>query len=110
MAKTTVTINGKEYPIKMTMGAMLRFKKETGKEINDAALGLTDNATLIWCCIKSACAHDKVKFDISLMDFADSIDVNDIEPVVQALFQSAQGGKKEEDETTDSEEGDGEGN
>ena len=44
------------------------------------------------------------------MDFADSIDVNDIEPVVQALFQSAQGGKKEEDETTGSEEGDGEGN
>lgn len=110
MAKTTVTINGKEYPIKMTMGAMLRFKKETGKEINDSNLGLTDNATLIWCCIKSACAHDKVKFDISLMDFADSIDVNDIEPVVQALFQSAQGGEKEEDETTDSEEGDGEGN
>ncbi len=109
MTKNTVTIDGKEYPIKMTMGAMLRFKKETGKEINDGNMGLTDNATLIWCCIKSACAHEKVKFDISLMDFADSIDVNDIEPVVQALYRSAQGDSKEEGASDDSE-GGGEGN
>ncbi len=101
----TVTIDNKEYPIKMTMGAMLRFKKETGKEINDGNMGLTDNATLIWCCIKSACAHEKVAFDISLMDFADSIDVKDIEPVVQALYQSAVG-----DTTGDEVEGDAGGN
>lgn len=97
MAKINVTINGEEYPIKMTMGAMLRFKQETGKEINDGGLGLTENATLIWCCIKSACAHEKRPFDMSLMDFADSIDVKDIEPVVQALFQSAQGESKEDE-------------
>lgn len=101
----TVTIDNKEYPIKMTMGAMLRFKKETGKEINDGNMGLTDNATLIWCCIKSACAHEKVAFDISLMDFADSIDVKDIEPVVQALYQSAVG-----DTTGDEADGDAGGN
>ncbi len=110
MPKATVTIDSKEYPIKMTMGAMLRFKQETGKEINDTDLGPTDNATLIWCCIKSACSHDKVKFDISLMDFADSIGASDIGPVMTALYQSAQGGKKEEDETSGGEEGDGEGN
>lgn len=106
MAKINVTINGEEYPIKMTMGAMLRFKQETGKEINDGGLGLTENATLIWCCIKSACAHEGKKFDMSLMDFADSIEVNDIEPVVQALFQSAQG--EGEEESGKSEAGEGE--
>ena len=31
MAKIEVTINGAKYPCRPTMGAMLRFKKETGK-------------------------------------------------------------------------------
>lgn len=96
MAKINVTIDGKEYPIKMTMGAMLRFKQETGKEVSEIGDSLTDNATLIWCCIKSACAHDKVKFDISLMDFADSIEVSDVQNIVMALTASSS--NKEEGE------------
>lgn len=96
MAKINVTIDGKEYPIKMTMGAMLRFKQETGKEVSEIGDSLTDNATLIWCCIKSACAHDKVKFDISLMDFADSIEVSDVQNIVMALTASSS--NKEESE------------
>ena len=35
MAKIEVTINGKVYPCRPTMGAMLRFKKETGKEVTE---------------------------------------------------------------------------
>lgn len=102
---TTVTIDGKEYPIKMTMGAMLRFKQETGKEVNDGDMGVSENVTLIWCCIKSACAHEKVDFNVSLMEFADGIEVKDVEPVVAALFQSTQGDGNEE-----TSEGDREGN
>ena len=100
-----VNIDGKEYPIKMTMGAMLRFKQETGKEVNDGDMGFSEYVTLIWCCIKSACAHEKVDFDVSLMEFADSIEAKDVEPVVAALFQSAQGDGNEE-----TSEGDKEGN
>ncbi len=108
MAKATVTINDKEYPIKLTMGAMLRFKQEAGKDINDGNMSLTDNVTLIWCCIKSACAHEKVKFDVCLMDFADSIDAKDIEPVVTALYRSVQG--EENGKSEDTSEGGEEGN
>lgn len=97
MAKINVTIDGKEYPIKMTMGAMLRFKQETGKEVSEIGDSLTDNATLIWCCIKSACAHDKVKFDISLMDFADSIEVSDVQNIVMALTASSSNKEKGEE-------------
>ncbi len=101
----TVNIDGKEYPIKMTMGAMMRFKQETGKEVNDIDMGFSENATLIWCCIKSACAHEKVDFNVSLMEFADSIDVKDVETVVASLYQSTQGGESEK-----TPEGDQEGN
>lgn len=97
MAKINVTIDGKEYPIKMTMGAMLRFKQETGKEVSEIGDSLTDNATLIWCCIKSACAHDKVKFDISLMDFADSIEVSDVQNIVMALTASSSNNEEGEE-------------
>ena len=38
MAKIEVTINGTAYPCRPTMGAMLRFKKETGKEVTERCL------------------------------------------------------------------------
>ena len=34
-----VKINGKSYPCRPTMGAMLRFKKETGKEVTEISNG-----------------------------------------------------------------------
>jgi hypothetical protein len=35
MKKIEVTINGEAFPCRPTMGAMLRFKRETGKEVVD---------------------------------------------------------------------------
>jgi len=83
--KLTVTINGEEFPIRLTMGAILRFKEETGKEVNEAE-GTVDNATLVWCCIKSACKREGKEFDYSLMDFADNVDAEDIQGLVNAVF------------------------
>lgn len=88
MAKVTVTIEGKEYPIKNTMGAMLRFTQETGKEVNEVSTSSSLSAVYAWCCIKSACDHDKVDFDMSLMEFADSISVNEVTDILLALSAS----------------------
>lgn len=96
----TVTINDEEYPIRLTMGAILRFKQETGKELAEAE-GTVDNATIIWCCIKSACKREGKKFDLSLMDFADNVDAEDIQGLVETLFSLMGGGtqgEKEEEE------------
>ena len=50
------------------MGAMLRFKEQTGKEITELdAASFNDQVTFLWCCVKSACARDKVPFDMTLM-------------------------------------------
>lgn len=71
----TITINGKQYPCRVTMGAMLRFKHETGKDVSE--LGQTDVAdliTLLWCCVASASKADGVEFCLGLMDFADQLE------------------------------------
>lgn len=79
MAKIEVTINGKEYPCRPTMGAMLRFKKETGKEITEITnTGFSDLCTYLYCCVASACAADKVPFNMSFMEFADALNPDDM--------------------------------
>lgn len=79
MPKVTVTIDGKEYPCRPTMGAMLRFKKETGKEVTELQNGsFSELCTYLYCCVASACAHDKIPFTLSLMDFADALTPEDM--------------------------------
>ena len=84
MAKIEITVNGKAYPCRQTMGAMLRFKRETGKEVTELNGNLSDLCTYLWCCIASACHADGIDFDLSLMDFADNIDPATVEEWVNA--------------------------
>lgn len=67
------------------MGAIVRFKQETGKEVAEAE-GTADNATLIWSCIKSACNREKKAFNYSLMDFVDNIDADEIDGITSVLY------------------------
>lgn len=72
-----VTIKGKEYPARITMGAMLRFRRETGHDVSDMKYDdLADLITFIWCCVASECNAEKVEFGYSLMDFADMLDTS----------------------------------
>lgn len=69
-----IKINGNEYPCRVTMGAMLRFKRETGRDVSTMnAEDVSDMIVFIWCCIVSACKADGVQFDMPLMDFADML-------------------------------------
>ena len=75
----TITVDGKEYPCRPTMGAMLRFKQETGREVTQIEPGdLSGLVTYLWCCARSACKREGVDFPLSLMDFADAIDPQDV--------------------------------
>ena len=100
MAKIEVTINGKAYPCRQTMGAMLRFKQETGKEVTEITGELSEMCTFLWCCIVSACKADGVDFDLSLMDFADSLTPEEMEVWTKSVdeenkaAEKQQGGKK----------------
>ena len=77
--KITVTIDGKEYPCRPTMGALLRFRRETGKDITQFKMDeFSDVGVYLYCCVASACAADKVDFGMSLMEFADRISPEDM--------------------------------
>lgn len=89
MPKIEITIDGKAYPCRQTMGAMLRFKKETGKEVTEITNSLSDMCAYLFCCTASACKKDGVKFDMSLMDFADSITPEDLNEWTEAVNGTA---------------------
>ncbi len=68
------------------MGAMLRFKEQTGKEITEMdGNSISDLCAYLWCCVKSACARENKPFDLSLIDFADSIDPDDMTAWSEAI-------------------------
>lgn len=84
--KNTITVNGKVLPCRPTMGAMLRFKRETGKEVTEIADGnFSDLCAYLYCCVASACAADRVPFDMSLLDFADALSPDDMNAWVAAI-------------------------
>ncbi|MCR5841959.1 MAG: hypothetical protein K6G86_07770 [Bacteroidales bacterium] len=75
MIGAEVKIGGKSYPCRMTMGAMLRFKRITGREVSEANMGsVSDLAILFYCCTASACNADGVPFDMNCDTFCDRID------------------------------------
>nr|DAJ08934.1 MAG TPA: tail assembly chaperone protein [Caudoviricetes sp.] len=79
MKRIEITINGTAYPCSPTMGAMLRFKQETGREITEIdPTSFTDLCTYLWCCVASAAKREGKPFDMSLMEFADSLTPEDM--------------------------------
>ena len=90
--KFTITVDGKEYPCRPTMGAMLRFKQETGREVTQIETGgLSGLVTYLWCCACSACKREGVDFPLSLMDFADAISPQDVALWAASLQQEEAG-------------------
>lgn len=70
-----INYDGRSLPCRQTMGAMLRFKQETGREASEMnEQSMTDIMTFLYCCVQSACNADKIDFSDSLMDFADRIE------------------------------------
>ena len=79
MRRIEINVNGTAYPCSPTMGAMLRFKQETGREITEIEPdSFTDLCTYLWCCVMSASKREGKTFDMPLMDFADSLTPEDM--------------------------------
>lgn len=71
------------------MGAMLRFRQQTGKEITQIDGGFSDMLTYLWCCTVSACKRDGVEFPYTLMDFADRLTPDDLTAWTEAMRADA---------------------
>lgn len=74
---TITTSDDKEFPCKLTLGAMRRFKEETGHDVSRID-GAADMAVLVWCCCKSQCNAEGVDMPYSLEDFTDRLDMEAI--------------------------------
>ena len=82
------------------MGAMVRFKNETGRDVSALKEGdIADLIVLLWCCIKSACNADGVAFEEPIDLFADTLDSDVLQEFVKGLAdQSASDGQKKRPE------------
>lgn len=75
----TINVGGRELPCRVTMGAMLRFKRETGRDVSGmSGDDVSDLVTFMWCCTTSACNADGVEFGLTLEEFADRLDPSGI--------------------------------
>lgn len=83
----------------MTMGAMLRFKRETGKDISLIDADVCLMTIFLFCCVASACNADGVTFDLDLDKFADGLSMDELNGFAETLSANADGSKKKPEET-----------
>lgn len=77
----TIQVGDRSYPFRMTLGAMLRFKRATGKDLAREELDagdLEEIAQLLYACLASASVADKVPFDLSFEEFCDNLSAEDM--------------------------------
>lgn len=88
-----IRINEKEYPLYVTMGALLRYKRETGHDVSELKDGdLEAMMMLMWCCV--ACASQAHGIDFPL-DFETFCNSNTLEEVKRWRDQTeSSGGQK----------------
>jgi hypothetical protein len=73
-----IKIAGAEYPCRVTMGAIIELKSETGKEVSELrSESPSDVLTFLWCCIRSACRVDGIAFDMTALEMADRMDMEE---------------------------------
>lgn len=86
------------YPCRQTMGAFLRFKRETGREATEITNDLTDLLTFLYCCTASAAAADGLDFDLTLEEFADRISPDELNQWTAAMQAEAAEANTTDDE------------
>lgn len=89
MKQNTIIIKGKEYPCRMTMGAMLEFYNRTGKEATMiSGTDLSAVVVLLFCCLASSCRADQVELPYkNEMDMADHLAPEDLASWQSGNFQ-----------------------
>lgn len=86
-----VKVGNREFPIRMNMGAMLRFKRLTGREVGELTNGdMEGMITLVYACTAAACNADGVEFGYTLEDFADNLEPESFSEASKILADQAE--------------------
>lgn len=90
-----LTVDGRGYPCRVTMGALEDFNRETGKEVSEITTNdIGTMLTFVWCCVASACRHDRVDFTMTRQDFADALTPDQVVAFNSAFMNQAPTEKK----------------
>ena len=74
-----IKVGGKEFPCRLTMGAMLQFKRTGGKDVSQMDWkDVEELLMLMWCCVSSASRADNIEFPIDFPMFCDLVSPADI--------------------------------
>lgn len=94
-----IVIAGREYPCRVTMGALLRFKRATGHDVSSMDYeDMEELMVFIHSCVVSACKVDGVEFGLDVMDMADLIDPAALEDFYSAMDGGERGEEGESPE------------
>lgn len=89
-----ITVYGKEYPMRMTMGAMLRFKRETDRDVSEIGTDVSLMVIFLFCCVASACNADGVAFDLDIDKFADGLGMDMLNEFAETMQEDVDESKK----------------
>lgn len=93
-----IVIDGEAYPCYVTAGAMLRFKRESGREVTEMQGTFEDMLLYLYCCVKSASRRERKDFSYAFEDFADAVMVEDINRWNAALQAEAEAAEDDSEE------------
>ena len=95
-----ITVYGKEYPMRMTMGAMLRFKRETDRDVSEIGTDVGLMVIFLFCCVASACNADGVAFDLDVDKFADGLGMDMLNEFAETMREDVDESKKKPETTS----------
>lgn len=74
-----LTIRGKQYPFRTTMGALLAYKRERGVELSQIdPADIEANLYFVYLCFLSTCRADGTQIEITFEEFCDYVDIDQL--------------------------------
>ena len=74
-----IEICGREYPVRMVMGALLMYKRETGRDASEMdAADMESLLMLLYCCAVCASRAEGIDFPYSFEQMCDLITPQDV--------------------------------
>lgn len=87
--KKQININGTNYPCRVTIGTLKRFRDSTGKELSDVG-DIFALVTLLHMALTESCRKAGIELPYTTADeLMDDIDLTEIDTVTSGLFGSS---------------------
>lgn len=100
MKQLTIKIGDQQLPCRLSMGAMLLFKRTTGKDVSEmSGNDMEELLILLWCCVVCACKADGIGFDTDFDTFVCQISPSDLAEWSASLSSDDESKKKAPQET-----------